>query len=82
MDFVEFRRRREALARLKRLSQFDDDPCFLVEVDGAVPLRERIQAPSRVVLEHAIWREGLDNVKVRVSRSTEAHERRASSASA
>ena len=70
MDFAELRRRKAALARLKYLSQFDDDPYFLVEVDDALPLRERIQAPSRVVLEHAIWRERLD--KARVSRASGA----------
>ena len=63
-DFQDLCHRRRALVELLRLSHFDDDPWWHVEVEGALPLRERVRAPSKVVLLHAAYRAGLDRLKV------------------
>jgi len=61
LSLIRVAKAKKALSGLHDLSNFDDDPFFLVEIDG---LREKIRAPSRVVLEHALWRKGLDKFKV------------------
>lgn len=63
--FSSFRKRKEALAKLQRISHFDDDAVFEVKVDGGLPLKERVKAPSRIVLEHALYRSGVDKFRIR-----------------
>lgn len=61
--FREFCHLRQALAEIK-LSHFDDDAEFLVKVGKALPLREKVRAPSQIVLEHALWRAGIEGAKI------------------
>lgn len=53
---------RSALISLRQLSCFDDDALFLIEV---ADLREKIKGPSRIVMEHALYRSGIDEFKIR-----------------
>lgn len=64
-EFQDFRQRKRAAVALGRLSDFDDDGTFLVEVLGTPPLKQVVRAPSAIVLEHAARRQGL---LVRVTR--------------
>jgi len=62
MDFQELRRRKQALAKLRDLSDFEDDGYFIVRLDGDLPLEVLVRAPSLSVLEHACYRAGLDGI--------------------
>lgn len=64
MDFHRFGCLRRSLIDLRHLSSFADDPLFEVNVDGDLPLRERIRAPSRIVLEHGLYRAGVDKFRI------------------
>lgn len=52
---------RKAFSGLHDLSYFNDDPVFLVDAGGVI---RKIRAPSQVVLEHALYRGGLDSFTV------------------
>ena len=57
MDLREFRKYDHFFRQLKELSFFPDDPLFEITIKNKdLPLKARLRAPSRVVLEAAILR--------------------------
>lgn len=62
--FREFRHLKRALTNLIKLSHFDDDAEFVVKVGKALPVSQKVKAPSKIVLEHALWRAGVENATV------------------
>jgi len=57
MNFQQFRQYKNLISELRSLSSFNDDGLFLVEIDlKDLAFKERVKAPSRIVLEHAVWR--------------------------
>lgn len=57
MNLRDFARYDHFIKNLKELADFPDDGEFLVKIKNKrLPLEFRIRAPSKQVLQHAIWR--------------------------
>jgi len=55
-EFQKLRLQKWLLAELKKLSDFDDDGVFIVEIKKPFVIKAKVKAPSRPVLESAILR--------------------------